>query len=127
METKDNGLLSLIQLCPEPYKPSQSRIDKYEKRTGEKLDEVIKDFRYVKFFRDGGFTTFNIFNNYIEIGPTSCNWKDANDYLMMVANILSIPTLLTRTKRDYRAYIRLTKSTFVRMDGEFAIIEKDVN
>ena len=129
METQDSGLLSLTQLTPVDFdkKKLPAKIKRYEEKTGEILSEERKKFKYVKFWDDGSFFLFNIYDKYLQIGPSNCKWQAIWEYVCTICRILNIKTCYTFTNRNYKAYTRLTHSQFIAMQDGYAIIRKDVN
>lgn len=129
METQDNGLLSLTQLTPVDFdkKKLPAKIKRYEEKTGETLSEECNGFKYVKFWDDGSFFLFNIYDKYLQIGPSNCKWQAIWEYVCTICRILNIKTCYTFTNRNYKAYTRLTHSKFISMQDGYAIIRKDVN
>jgi len=129
MAVQDSGLLSLTQLTHVDFdeKKLEEKIKTYEKKTGEVLSEERKKFKYVKFWDDGSFLLFNIYEKYFQIGPTNCKWEAVWEYVTTVCKILGIKTCYTFTNRNPKAYTRLTHSKFISMQDGYAIIRKDVN
>lgn len=129
MATQDSGLLSLTQLTPVKFDKGKlaEKIKQYEQRTGEVLDDECKKFKYVKFWDDGSFFLFNIYETYFQIGPSNCQWQAGWEYVCAICRILNIKTAYTFTNRNYKAYTRLTHSEFISMHDGYALIRKDVN
>lgn len=129
MAVQDSGLLSLTQLTPVDFdkKKLENKIKQYEKRTGEVLNNERKKFKYVKFWDDGSFFLFNIYETYFQIGPSNCKWQSIWEYVTTICHILGIKTCYTFTNRNYKAYTRLTHSQFISMQDGYALIRKDVN
>ena len=129
MAVQDSGLLSLTQLTHVDVdrKKLAEKIKTYEKKTGETLSEECKQFKYVKFWDDGSFLLFNIYETYFQIGPTNCKWQAVWEYVTTICKILNIKTCYTFTNRNPKAYTRLTHSKFISMQDGYAIIRKDVN
>ena len=129
METQDSGLLSLTQLTPDDFEKRKlpAKIKRYEEKPGETLSEERTKFKYVKFWDDGSFFLFNIYDKYLQIGPSNCKWQAIWEYVCTICRILNIKTCYTFTNRNYKAYTRLTHSQFIAMQDGYAIIRKDVN
>lgn len=124
-----NGLISLTAFDDTIYDYTGlvEHVKTYIKKTKSDLLEDLKDFEYRCICYDGRFITFNVYKDYIEIGPSCCDWRTGDCLFWHIGTVLKINKLRTRTERNPMAYARLTHSKLIEVleDGS-GILEKEL-
>ena len=105
-------------------------INRYEYRTHTSfIDEWdLGLYPNIYVFDTGEFVTWGTHKSqdYIDIGPTSCEWQKAYNYIAEIARKKGIHYVITCTVRNPKAYARLTHSVIVGHDGDLYFFKKEV-
>lgn len=124
-----NGLISLtaFEETLYDYTGLVEHVKLYIKKTKSDLARDLKDFQYRGILYDGRFVTFNVNKDYIEIGPSCCDWRTGDCLFWRIGTILKIKKLRTRTERNPIAYARLTNSKLIEtLEDGSGILEKEL-
>jgi hypothetical protein len=86
------------------------RLDEYNKKLNRSFleDWDVKKYPFVFLLEDGSICAYGMGLNYIDVGPTSGEFKPMLKKIKELARYCGVPKLITTTPRNPDAYAKLS-------------------
>lgn len=93
----------------------------YDKKAHDDFSDTIKYYKYSFIFEDGSFMTFNIYRNYMDVGPCSFDMKKGWEYIKMICRVLGLKAVMCSSCRNEKAFAKLSNSHIIGHVNDAAI------